>query len=152
MRWDVAPRLRCDIVAFDGLNLSGERRVVEVHPVAGRKGDLTPENVRSMAFVGELGTRIVFMTSDEPDRWEASPWRAFVLQAGGAFRTKEGRPCVRAPDLDWLDAPDARRSDTELQSSFDEVERLEDGTGWTFGRPGVLKGRIRAIRIDRVVG
>ncbi len=147
MRWDLAPRLRADLVAFSGINLSGERRVVEVHPVGGRKGDLAPADLRSCVIVAPLGTRVVFATSEDPDRWMEHPWRAVRVLRPTITVTKEGRAAVRLPDLDWLDAHDARRTDSELQSTFDEAASL-DATGWTFGRPGDLKGRVRWIRVD----
>ena len=62
-----------DLVAFSGLNLSGERRVVEVHAVGGRKGDLEPGDLRSLAFLAPVGTRLVLATSEDPDSWEAHP-------------------------------------------------------------------------------
>jgi hypothetical protein len=150
MRWELAPRLRCDVVAFSGLNLSGERRVVEVHPVGGRKGDLVPADLRSLAFVAPVGTRLVLATSEDPDDWEAHPWRAVVVLAGQHDTTREGRAVVRVPDLDWLDAFDARRTDPDFQATFDEATTLAEGRGWTFGRGGVLKGMIRQLRVDRL--
>ncbi len=147
VRWELAPRLRCDVVAFSGLNLSGERRVVEVHAVGGRQGDLSPEDVRSFAFIAPLGYRLVLAASDGDD-WEQHPWRAVHVKAGSAFMTKEGRPCVRIPDLERLDAPDARRTDPELECDYDFAGTLAEGSGWTYGRNGPLKGRVRQIRIE----
>jgi hypothetical protein len=123
--------------------------VVEVHAVGGRKGDLAPADLRSLVFVAPVGTRLILATSEDPEAWTEHPWRCIRIVAGKHAVTKEGRPCVRVPDLDWLDAPDARRNDPEFQMTFDAAETLEAGTGWTFGRPGELKGKIRWIRIDR---
>jgi hypothetical protein len=149
VRWDLSPRLRVDLVAFSGLNLSGERRVVEVHAVGGRKGDLEPGDLRSLAFLAPVGTRLVLATSEDPDAWEAHPWRCVRVLAGAHALTKDGRPVVRVPDLDWLDAYDSHRTDPDFQATFDEAPSLASGVGWTFGRPGPLKGHIRWIRIDR---
>lgn len=148
MRWDLAPKLRVDIVAFAGLNLSGERRVVEIHPVGGRQGNLNPEDIKSFALVGPVGTRIVLMSSADPEDWAKHPWRAVKIMEGHHFLTKEGRPCVRVPDVDFLDAFDARRTDTELQAWYDEADGL-DAPGWTYGRVGKLKANVHAIRLDR---
>ena len=149
MRWELAPRLRFDLVAFSGLNLSGERRIVEVHALGGRQGDLRPEDLKSCAIIGPIGLRVVFATSEDPDTWMQRPWRCVKLRAGSTFQTKEGRPCVRVPDLDWLDAFDARRTDPELQCSFDEATGL-DTPGWTFGVSGntPIKANVRFIRVD----
>ncbi|MFZ5482253.1 MAG: hypothetical protein ACOZNI_36165 [Myxococcota bacterium] len=149
MNWEIAPRTRVDIVAFAGINLSGERSVVEIHPVGGRQGDVSTDYLKSVAIVGPVGTRVTFMTYDDPDTWHQQPWRTVKIMAGKAFSTKEGRPCVRVPDLDWLDAFDARRTDAELQCSFEEAPGLDGSKEWTYGRPGVLKGRIKLIKIDR---
>jgi hypothetical protein len=148
VHWDLSPRLRVDLVAFSGLNLSGERRVVEVHAVGGRKGDLEPADLRSLAFLAPVGTRLILATSDSDDGWEQHPWRCIQILAGRHALTKEGRPIVRVPDLDWLDPFDAHRSDPDFQATFDEVPALAAGTGWTFGRPGALKGMVRRIRIE----
>jgi hypothetical protein len=151
MKWDVAPKLRLDLVAFAGINLSGERRVVEFHAMGGRQGDVQTEDLKSCAIIGPVGLRLLFMTSDDPQDWAKSSWRCVKLLAGSTFDTKEGRPCVRVPDLDWLDAFDARRTDPDLQCSFEEAAGV-DAPGWTFGHAGrlPLKGQIRAIKIDRL--
>lgn len=148
MRWETAPKLRADLVAFAGLNLSGERRVIEFHPVGGRQGELNGEDLKSLAFVAPVGTRLILMASADPEDWMRHPWRAIKILPGSHFLTKEGKPCVRIPDIDFLDAFDARRTDPELQSWYDEADSL-DATGWTYGRVGPLKGNVKAIKIDR---
>ncbi len=149
VRWVLAPQIRCDVVAFSGLNLSGERRVVEIHAVGGRQGDLSTADIRSLVFVAPVGFRLVLATSEDEDTWESKPWRAVHVLAGKHFATKEGRAAVRVPDLERLDAPDARRTDPELEVDYDHIERLADGAGWTYGRNGPLKGQVKMIRIDR---
>jgi len=149
IRWELAPRQRVDVVAFAGINLSGERRVVEIHAVGGRQGDLGTEDIRSLVLLAPIGTRIVLCTSEDPERWIESAWRCAKVTKDSAFRTKEGRTAVRIPDLDWYDEPDARRTDPDLQASFEEAVDLSH-PGWTFGRLGNgLKGRIKQIRIDK---
>lgn len=149
MRWEVNTKIPFDIVAFAGLNLSGERRVIEFHTVGGRKGDLAPEDIKSFAIVGPVGLRVVLMTNDDPEAWVKSTWRCVKVTKAESFLTKEGRPCVRVPDLDFLDAFDARRTDPDLQCSFEEATGL-DAEGWTFGHAGrvPLKGNVKAIKID----
>jgi hypothetical protein len=150
MRWEIPPKLRFDIVAFAGLNLSGERRVIEVHALGGRQGDLQPEDLKSVAIIGPVGLRVVFKTSDDPEEWVKQPWRCVRLIAGHTFDTKEGRPCVRIPDLDLLNTFDARRTDPDFEEGFEEAASLADSTAWTFGRSGKvsLKTHIRAISVD----
>ena len=150
MKWEVAPKLRFDLVAFAGLNLSGERRVVEFHAMGGRQGDLAPEDLKSCAIVGPVGLRVVFKTSDDPEDWQRHTWRCFRLLAGKTFQTKEGRPCVRVPDLDLLTAFDARRTDPDFEEGFEEVATLDGSKEWTFGHTGKLplKGHVRAIQVD----
>ena len=150
MRWELAPKLRFDLVAFAGLNLSGERRVVEVHAMGGRQGDLAPEDLKSCALVGPTGLRVVFKTSDDPDDWQRHTWRCVRLVAGRTFQTKEGRPCVRIPDLDQLTDFDARRTDPDFEELYEEAAALDASRAWTFGHVGTLplKGNVRAIQVD----
>lgn len=149
MRWEVAPKLRFDLVAFAGLNLSGERRVIEFHTMGGRQGELHTEDLKSLAIIGPLGLRVVLKTSEDPENWMNHSWRCIRLLAGHTFDTKEGRPCVRVPDLDLLNRFDARRTDPEFEETFDEATSL-DAPGWTFGHVGKspLKQKIKSIQVD----
>ena len=153
MDWTVAPKMRMDLVCFAGLNLSGERRIVDVHAVGGRQGgDVAPEDLKSLVVLGTVGTRVILKTSTGED-WESQPWRAVIVTKAHHYRTKEGETGVRVPDLDWFDKPDARRTDPEMQETFPWADSLEAGMKsgeWTFGRPGALKQKIKAIVIDRV--
>ncbi len=153
MEWTVAPRMRMDLVCFAGINLSGERRIVDVHAVGGRQGgEIAPEDLKSLVVLGAVGTRVVMKTVTTDD-WEKHPWRAVIVTAKHHYRTKEGETGVRVPDLDWFDKPDARRTDPDMQESFPMAATLAEGMasgGWTFGLPGTLKQRIKAIVIDKV--
>lgn len=149
MKWVIAPKTRCDIVFLQGLNLSGERTMVQVHPVGGRQGDIDGSLIKSLALMGPLGARIVLCTTEDEDAWEQSPWRAIRLLKGVAFPNREGVMGVRVPDLDWLDPANARRSDPDTQMGFDEVPTLSAGTGWTFGKMGPIRGHVRMIRVDK---
>lgn len=149
MKWELAPKLRADLVCYAGLNMSGERRVVDIHVVGGRQGpDVPTAELKSLAFIAQPGIRLIVKTHDGDD-WEAYPWRCIRIVKGQCFRTQDGGYAVRVPDLEFLDKPDARRTDSEFQESYPLVERLADGEGWTFGREGALKGKITTICIER---
>ncbi len=154
MIWKIAPRMRCDIQAFSGLNFSGRRSLVEIHPVGGRQGaEIEPGDLGSVGIVADPGTRVLLRTSELDDGWEERPWRCILVDEKHCYRLKDGRTAVRVPDLDWLDEPDARRCDPDFQASFLPVDTLEEGMAsgeWTFGRPGTLRGRVRVIVVDRV--
>ncbi len=101
--------------------------------------------------VGPLGIRVVFCAAPEADPdWESKAWRAVVIRKGSAFKTKTGLPAVRVPDLDWLDKPNAQRTDPDFQMSFQQVKTLDAGTEWTFGNGNLLKNRIHSIRVDKL--
>ena len=149
MKWEIAPKQRVDLVCYGGLNMSGERRVVDVHVVNGRQGpDIPTAELKSLSFIAPVGTRLILKTSESED-WEAHPWRCIRIVKGSFTRTSNGDPIVRVPDLDYLDKPDARRTDSECQESFPLVQRLSEGTGWTFGREGEIKGRVKVICIEK---
>ncbi len=153
MEWTVAPRMRMDLVCFAGLNLCGERRIVDVHAVGGRQGkDVPTDDLKSMVVLGEIGTRVLLKTATGDD-WEQHPWRCFIIMAKHHYKTKEGEIGVRVPDLDWFDPADARRTDPDMQESYPFAESFAAGVAsglWTFGRPGQLKQRVKAIVIDKV--
>jgi len=151
--WTVAPKMRMDLVCFAGINLSGERKIIDVQVVGGRQGgDVAAEYLKSVVVLGPVGTRVILKTWIGDD-WEQHPWRAVTVTAKHHYKTKEGEVGVRVPDLDWLDLADARRTDPDTQESFPFAETLASGVAsgeWTFGRPGTLKAKIKAIAIDRV--
>jgi len=153
MNWTVAPKMRMDLVCFAGINLSGERKIIDVQVVGGKQGgDVAADYLKSMVVLGDVGTRVVLKTWIGDD-WEQHPWRAFLITAKNHYKTKEGEIGVRIPDLDWFDKFDARRTDPDMQESFPFAETLETGMAsgeWTFGRSGALKSKIKAITIDKV--
>ena len=59
---------------------------------------------------------------------------------------------ARAPDLDFLDKPNAMRCDPDFQASFDEVGTPDKGKGWTYGHMtgDDLKDNIRAIKVEKL--
>lgn len=149
MRWVVAPKMRCDLFFFAGVNLSGELTKVQVFAAGGRQGDVRGEDIKSMAIHGDHGVRVVLCASEDEETWQDSPWRAIRLKKGSTVPNREGTPAVRVPDIDWLDEPGARRNDPDIQVGYEEVASLGTGTEWTYGRTGPLKGRVRMIRVDK---
>ena len=151
MRWVVEPGVRCDLIFYAGANLSGRRATLRVFPAGNKQGtDIGPDDLRSMVIRAPLGTRVVLCRS-AGDLWEELPWRCVRLVEGHVVAPERpgGLPGVRIPDLDLFDAPDAKHTSRELMSSYPRADRLADGSGWTFGRSGELKGKVTAIRIER---
>lgn len=147
MDWDIAENMRVDIVAYEKHNLSGQHHAVQIFP-SGRQGDL-PDRLGSVLVAGPLGVRVIFKTSAVGD-WQRAPWRCVQLVKGHCFKAKNGFAAVRVPDLDFLDKPTAQRTDPDFEESFPIVASLDQGSGWTFGRPGVLKDHIVQIRVERI--
>lgn len=151
MEWDIAPKTRCDIIAFSGINFSGRRAIVSIHPVGGRQGEeIDAADIQSIAIVGRPGTRVVLKSSVSESDWQERPWRCVTVTADAAYKTPEGKQAVRVPDIDFLDKPNAQRTDPDFQAGYDQVGALDEGKGWTFGRSGAtpLKGNVRAIRVE----
>lgn len=153
MRWDIEDRVACEFWFFTGLSFGGTRRVARVHAYGGLQGDDIPgDEVRSLGIIAEPGLRVILMTARSTIAWEDMPWRAFQVLEGKTAFLKDGRSALQIPDLDQYDEPTANRTDSELDCGYPQVERLEDGTGWTFGRAGrrQLKNNLAAIRIERM--
>jgi len=148
VRFEIAEKVRCDILCYSGRNCSGQLSLVHVTPDGKHKGKVKVAELSSVFIAGPIGTRLIFATSTGDD-WQAHPWRAVRLIKGKSFKARNGKPAVKVMDLDTLDLPSAYRSDTEVQVSFPKVERLEDGDDWTFGRPGEIKGKVRVIYVDK---
>ena len=151
MEWDIAENIRCDLAAFTGINISGERSMVTVYP-SGVKGDIDPSRFQSVVISAPVGIRVIFKSSVSADDWENFPWRAVEIRASNSFTNKGGNPTVRIPDLDTLEDFDARRTDPDFTGTYPVVEKLAAGRTWTYGRVGRigLKNHVRAIRIERV--
>ena len=152
MRWEIAPKVRCDIHTYTGINCAGLRKTTNIHPLGGLQGDkLDDANFQSMIIVAPKGTRITLISTVNEDDWEQRSWRAIEIHKDKAFVTKEGKLAVRIPHLDNLDAPNARRTDPDFQASYTQVTGLEDGNEWTYGRSAAtqLCNNVRAIKIDK---
>ena len=152
MDWIIAPKVRCDIRAWSGTNFSGYHKLARIFAAGGRQGEEVDGLALSSCWVvAPFGTRVVFSAAPAEDEgWLTSPWRAVVIAKGSCFMTNTGLPAVRIPDLDWLDKPNAQRTDPDFQEGFPIAKTLDDGSGWTFGRAGALRNRVHAIRIDKL--
>jgi len=157
LRWDIASGLRAYIVGFTGINFSGQRIVVDIWPHGGRQSgdeELDGRRLKSIGLIAPLGTRMTIMTAATPDNWEVLPWRCIQVLEGHTFDSVQfpGFVGAQVPDLDFVDSPSALRTDPDFNITYPQVERFEDGEGWTFGRVGAmtLKTNIRSIRVDKV--
>lgn len=154
MRWFVDPGVRCDLVFYAATNLTGKRATLRIFPAGNKQGsDIAPEDLRSMVIRAPLGTRVVLCRGSGPE-WEELPWRCIELVRGKVVPPARatGMPGVRIPDLDLMDAPNAKHVSRDLQASYPRAETLQEGEGWSFGRPGQLKGKVTAIRILKAGG
>jgi len=152
IRFDVAPLTRCDIVAYSGVNLTGKRSAVRIFPSGGLQGAIRVGEFSSMVIRAPHGTRVILVTQPG-EHWEQGPWRWVDMREGCTVPSKKagGLPGVRLPDLDLLNEPDAKRTDTDFQASYTSVVGLDRGQGWTFGKLGrpKLKGSVRLIVVER---
>lgn len=153
MRWEIAQNMRCDILAFTGINFSGRRTTMQIYP-SSKKGDLEEAEISSMTIIAPIGTRVVLCSSISDD-WEEHPWRAIEIHKGVAYLGR-GAPLftVRIPDLENLDKVNVERTDPDFQQSAPIANTLAEGKGkgWTYGRPGDLKGHVQMIRVEKVTG
>jgi len=151
IEWEIGEKVRCDVIAYKAVNLEGKRSEMRLFPTGSRQGRVQIEDLQSMGFRTRFGTRVILITHPGED-WEEHPWRCIRMLKGSALPVGKNRmPGIRIPDLDLLDRWDARKTNAEFQSSYDFVKRLEDGTGWTFGRGGGqgIKGQVRLIRVEQ---
>ena len=154
MRWIVDPGVRCDLVFYAATNLTGKRATMRIFPAGNKQGtDIGPEDLRSMVIRAPLGTRVVLARS-AGDTWEELAWRCIAMVPGKVVppARNTGLPGVRIPDLDLLDEPTAKHVSRDFQATYPLAETLDGGSGWSFGRPGELKGRVNVIRILKAKG
>ena len=154
MRWIIGEKVRAHIVGFSGLNFSGERWEVDIWPLGGRKKgqDIDGSRLKSIGIIAPIGTRMVLMTGTGDEGWDERPWRCLQIVEGSTFTARDGkRVGVQVPDLDRMDPPGAQYLDPDVEQGYPQVERLDEGAGWTFGRTGFLdlKTHIRCIRVER---
>lgn len=146
MKWEIGPGVRCDLVAYAAPNFSGKRQVMQMFPTGARKGSIDGD-VRSVVIRAFPGTQVVLCASDR-EAWELAAWRCVRLLEGSSLPSQQrnGLPGVRVPDLAYYDRYDAKKTDPEVQQGFETVDRLEQGTSWTFGH-GDVSRRIAMIRV-----
>lgn len=153
MEWYVGPHVRCDMVSYGGINLTGPRYVVRIFPTGSRKGTFRTHELKSIVILAPIGTRVILATHATQEGWEDMPWRCIRQLEGFRFKNDEGQMGVRIPDLDWMDLPTAKKVNPDRQEGFPLVKRLADGAnlGFTFGRSGptLLKDNVRAIWVEK---
>lgn len=153
VRWDIAKGVRAEYHFFTGLSFSGVRTTGLIFHDARRQGDeVDGARIKSGGIIAPYGVRMTIIAS-ATDSWEEMPWRSVVVMEATSFKSQAGKPAVQIPDLDMLDKWDTNRADLERQMGYPQVERLADGTGWTYGRsvPNLpLKCNVRVIKLDLV--
>lgn len=149
IEWRIAKKVRCDLLAYAGLHTGGQLQLVRVFPTGDHNGDIDGAEFQSLMIAGPIGTRVV-LASHAGDDWQDHPWRCIRLVKGQTFTARNGKPAVRVPDLDQLDDPDAWRANPDVQQSYPIAASLDDGEGWTYGRPGTLKNNVAMILVDKV--
>lgn len=153
MKWHIGPRVRATIIAFTGVNFSGNRLVVDIFPTGSHQGDeIDGSRLKCIGLIAPVGTRVILCASASDEHWDAVPWRCIQIVEGSTMDTRAGKLGVQVPDIDVLTEPSALAVDPDSLTSYPHVERLADGTGWTFGRRGSteLKCNVRQIRVERI--
>ncbi len=144
--------IRCDILAWSGVDFGGKRTALRVFPTGNVKGELDSEQVHSMVIRAFHGTRLILCTRSTGD-FEDGPWRCVRMVPGHTIPSEDprGMPGVRLPHLDRLDEPSKFRTNQQLATSYPLVERFDDGESWTFGTTGipVIEGHVRRIIIEK---
>ena len=150
--WDIEPRCKIEIWGFTGINFSGQRSIVHVSARGQVFGDvLEGHRLKSIGIIAYPGIQVTLASSADPYIWEDFGFRTFRVVEGNTHTMKDGRPALQIPDIDVFDPPTAVRSDPEMAMGYEQVERLADGTTWSFGRTTTLplKCRVRQVRIER---
>ncbi|MEZ4322144.1 MAG: hypothetical protein R3F61_32025 [Myxococcota bacterium] len=148
--WRVGPGVRADLVAYAGKNMNGKRQQVRFFPSGAQRGGWDGREVSSLVIRALPGTRVILAASDG-DHWQQAAWRCIRVVSGHSLPSEKatGLPGVRVPDIDMMDAYDAKKTETDFQASYPYVDAVEQGSGWTFGRGGGLKNRIAMVLIER---
>lgn len=151
IQFKIGGQMRCDLVAYSGINLSGKKAAVRIFPTGTIHGTFYTQNLRSMVIRAPFGTRLI-LACQAGESWESGTWRCIDMIKGFHVPSAKatGLPGVRIPDLDLLNDPSSKRLNTDLQSGFPIVDSIKDGTGWTFGHLAgeKLKGNITQIIIQ----
>jgi len=149
---EIGQFVRCDLLAWSGIDFGGKRRILRVFPTGSIQGKLQSDELSSMVIRAYHGTRIIFCTRSEGEI-EDAPWRCVRMIEGHTIPSEEvrGMPGVRLPHLDRIDLPKSMRTNPDLGSSYPLVERFDDGESWTFGSRGIpdLVNHVRRIIIEK---
>jgi hypothetical protein len=150
VEWRIGPGVKCDMIGYGGVNLTGPRAPVEIYPSGFRRGTFETDKLKSVVMLAPEGVRVIFATHERG--WTHGPWRCVRFVAGQGLLAEKGMWLARVPDLDWLDGPQDRKSNLEPQRGFPLVKELGEGTGWTFGHLPFgeqLGGRVQVIQVER---
>ena len=152
-RWVIGDKVRGEVLFFTGLNFSGQRTIIRLLPGNRWQGDpIDGKRIKSFGIIAPYGMRVTLSSAASDLDWEMLPWRAVTVLEEHTFTSQQGKPAVQIPDLDNMDAPDARRTDESYRVGYPQVATLADGEGWTFGNRGStdLKCNVRTIRVDNI--
>lgn len=154
VRWVIEDGAIGEALFFTGINFSGQRARVRFFPGGRMQGDeIDGTRVKSFGIIASYGLRVTLCTARGDVGWEDHTWRAVTLVEGSTFESMSGKPAIQVPDLDVMDAFDARRTDLELRRGYPEVDLPEQGEGWTFGYRGGLdlKCNVKTIRVENIL-
>ena len=153
VRWVIDDGAIGEALFFTGINFSGQRARVRFFSGGRMQGDeVDGSRIKSFGIIANLGLQVTLCTARGDVGWEDHTWRAVTLVEGSTFESMSGKPAIQVPDLDVMDAFDARRTDLELRRGYPVVAQLQDGTGWTFGHRGGLdlKCHVKTIRVRNI--
>ena len=153
IRWEIGPKVRCDVITYSGPNFSGKKAKMQIFPTGSRQGALDGSSLASFIVRGPPGTRIVFV-SHAGEEWETHPWRAIELSKENSIQSAKSKRLrgVRVPDIDYLDHFDAKTTNPAGSASYPNVDSLHAGSGWTYGRQadGGLRNNVAVIRVEKM--
>jgi len=152
-RWVIGDKVRGEVLFFTGLNFSGQRTIIRLLPGNRWQGDpIDGKRIKSFGIIAPYGMRVTLATARSDLDWEALTWRSVTVLEDHTFTSQQGKPAVQIPDLDVMDAFDARRTDDSRRVGYPQVESLAEGEGWTYGYRGGsdLKCNVGTIRVDNI--
>ena len=117
MRWEIAKNMRCDLLAFTGINFSGKRTTMQIYP-SSKKGDLEGPGISSLVVIAPYDTRVVLLSSVSETDWEQMAWRAIEIKKG-----------VEEGDVVMLRSPEEGKSteDASDQKKGEKKDKPEGG-------------------------
>jgi hypothetical protein len=147
--FQVTKGIRADIHLCRGTDMGGKRSIIKILPSGKCKGTCEVSDCHSLAVAAPPGTEIILKTH-VGDGWEQHPWRCIRIMKQTSVPPSSAAylPTVRIPDLEQMDHFAAKLTDRDMDSSYPMADTLEEGDGWTFGRLGPIKGKIKAIALQ----